>query len=119
MALGSTDAGPSWSSRKGVSDVAVVGNLTTSATAVTDAPNDSANKLVIDDIFIAVDAACLVTFECETTGADILGVYFGGAGTQQLTPRGELKLATAGKKLTAKASTTVAAAVTVTYHEKP
>jgi hypothetical protein len=86
-------------------------------TNVTDAPT-AGQKIVLDDLIVSADAACNVLFEIETTGTDLFRIYFAGAGTVQFTPRGRLKLATADKKLTSKASTTVNVYITAIYHSE-
>lgn len=100
--LGATkDAGPSWTTVKGISGVPFTSaDQHSVAASVTDAPT-SGQKLVITDIFLSVDTAMGVTFKCETTGAVVTGPYYLPAnGTLQLTPRGKgWKLATADKKL--------------------
>lgn len=112
-----SDNGPAWTSVFGVSGAAVVSADLTSATAVTDAPT-SGQKLVIRDIVISADTAMNVLLEEETSGTDIFKVFIPANGTVQLTPRSKIKLATADKKLTAKASVAGNIAVTVTYNSE-
>lgn len=112
-----SDNGAAWTSAFGVSSAAVVSADITTATAVTDAPA-SGQKLVIDDIVVSTDTAMSVLFECETTGTDIFKVFLPANGTLQITPRDKVKVATADKKLTAKASVAGNVGITVTYHSE-
>ena len=112
-----TDGGPSWTSSYGVSSAAVVSADMTTAAAVTDAPTGG-QKIVVDDIVVSTDTAMNILFECETSGVDIFKVFLPANGSAQITPRGKVKLATADKKLTAKASVAGNVAVTVTYHSE-
>lgn len=113
----SADAGPAWDSVWGVSGAAVLSADMTAAVAVTDVPSEG-EKIVVDDIFVSVDTAMNVLFEEETSGTDVLKVFIPENGMLQITPRGKLKLATADKKLTAKASVAGNIAITVTYHSE-
>lgn len=116
--IGATlDAGPKWTSVFGVTSAAVVSADMTAATAVTDAPT-SGQKLVIVDIVASTDTAMNIIFEEETSGTDIFKVFLPANGTVQITPRGKVKLATANKKLTAKASVAGNVAITVTYYSE-
>lgn len=112
-ALATKDAGPNWTSVFGVSSAAVVSADMTTAAAVTAAPT-SGQKLVIVDIVASTDTAMNILFEEETSGTDIFKVFLPAYGTVQITPRGKVKLATADKKLTAKASVAGNVAFTVT-----
>lgn len=111
------DNGPAWTSVWGVSGAAVVSADMTSAANVTDAPT-SGQRIVVDDIILSADTAMNVLFEEETSGTDLLKIFIPANGTVQITPRGKFKLATANKKLTAKASAAGNIAITVTYHSE-
>lgn len=114
---GTTDQGPAWTSVFGVSGAAVVSADMTSAAAVTDAPT-SGQKLVITDIVVSTDTAMNILFEEETSGTDIFKLFLPANGSAQITTRGKVKLATANKKLTGKASVAGNVAVTVCYYSE-
>lgn len=111
------DAGPSMACSFGVSGAAVVSADMTTAAAVTSAPV-SEQKICILDIVASSDTAMSLLFEEETTGTDIFKVFVPANGTVQITPRGKVKLATAGKKLTGKASVAGNVAITVVYYSE-
>jgi len=116
--IGATrDAGAAWTQSFGVSGAVVLSSDMQTSAAVTDAPT-SGQKLVIDDIMVSVSAAMFIIFEEETSGTDLLKVWFPGAGFYQITPRAKFKLATADKKLFADASAAGALAITVFYHSE-
>lgn len=112
-----SDSGPTWTSVFGVSSAAVTSADMTTAAAVTAAPT-SGQKLVIVDIVVSVDTAMNILFEEETSGTDIYKVFLPANGLAQITPRGKVKLATADKKLTAKASVAGNIAVTAIYYSE-
>jgi len=111
------DFGPAYTTSFGVSSASVVSADMTTAAAVTDAPT-SGEKLIIVDIIASADTAMDILFEEETSGTDIFKVFLPANGTVQITPRGKIKLATADKKLTAKASVAGNVALTVTYYSE-
>lgn len=111
------DAGMAQATSLGVSGAAVTSADMTTAAAVTDAPA-TGKKLVITDIIVGTDTAMDLLFEEETSGTDIFKVFVPANGTVQITTRGKVKLATAGKKLTCKASVAGNVAVTVTYYDE-
>lgn len=111
------DGGPSWTSVFGVSGAAVVSADITTATAVTDAPT-TGQKLVITDIIISSDTSMNILLEEETSGKDIFKFFIPGNGIVQITPRSKMKLATAGKKLTAKGSVTGNVGITICYYSE-
>ena len=113
----SLDAGLAQNGSFGVSGAAVVSADMTTAAAVTHAPT-SGEKLVIVDIVASADTAMNLLFEEETSGTDILKVFIPANGVVQITPRGKIKLATANKRLTCKASVSGNVAVTVTYYSE-
>jgi hypothetical protein len=61
-------------------------------------------KIVIDDIFASAAANMRLDFTEETTGTVILSVYLAANVPVQISPRGRLKLDTAGRKLRVVAS---------------
>lgn len=119
--IGTTkDGGPSWTTSIGVSGVAFVSGLTTSAQAITDAPT-SGQYLVLDDLIVSVPTACTVLIEDETSGADLYRLHFAGAGFAQITPRGKTKRSVADKKLTARVASgsTTECGITAYFHSEP
>jgi hypothetical protein len=98
--LESSDAGPAWTSVRGISGVPFLSADQHSAPAsVTDAPT-SGQKLCITDTVISVDTQMSVTFKEETTGTIVSGPYYMTANSVlQVTPRGKFKLPTANKRL--------------------
>lgn len=90
-----------------------------SSTAAVSAAPTTGQYLVIDDIIFSTDTAMTFTFEEETSGTDLLKVYVAANTTMQITPRGKLKLPTAGKKLHGLASASGNIAVTVFHHSEP
>jgi hypothetical protein len=112
-----TDGGPSWTSVFGVSGAAVVSSDMTTAAAVTDAPT-SGQKICLDDIIISAAVDMNVLVEEQTSGTDLFKIYIPANGTVQLTPRGKMKLATADKYVTCKASVAGGISVTATYHSE-
>lgn len=117
LAVTSFDAGITQNNNFGVSGASVLSADMTTAAAMTDAPT-SGEKLVILDIIASADTAMSLLFEEETSGTDIFKVFLPANGTVQITPRGKIKLATANKKLTGKASVAGNVAVTVTYYSE-
>ena len=111
------DAGMAQPTSFGVSGAAVLSADMTTAAAVTDAPA-TGKKLVIVDIIASADTAMNLIFEEETSGTDIVKVFVPANGSVHIKPRGRLKLATAGKKLTAKASVSGNVAITAIYHDE-
>jgi hypothetical protein len=67
---------------------------------------------------VSVNVAMTVTFTEETAGTVLLVLYMPSNGSAQITPRGKLKLATAGKKLMARTSAAGNIAVTTFYHSE-
>lgn len=117
--IGATqDAGPSWTSVWGVSNVPVSSaDMSGAAVDVTDAPT-SGQKIVVDDIIVGADAAMRVDFTEETSGTVMLSVYLAAGATLQITPRGKRKLATANKKLKAQTSAAGNIRILVGYHSE-
>lgn len=113
------DHGPAYPSSLGVAGARFTSaDQSGGVAAVTDAPA-SGEKLVIEDLVVSVDTAMRVDFKEETSGTAIASVYLAANGTAQVTPRGRIKLATAGKKLTVQTSTAGNIAVTAIYHSEP
>ncbi len=107
------DGGPGWTS----SYLHTASADATGAVDLTAAPT-AGQKIVIDDIIFSTDTAMNFTFEEETSGTDVLKIYCAANSTVQITPRGRIKLATAGKKLRGDASVAGNIAVTVVYHSE-
>lgn len=119
--MGATqDAGPFWTTVRGVAGVPFASADQHSAAASVSAAPTSGQKLVITDLFVSVDTAMSVTFKCETTGAVVTGPYYLPAnGTLQLTPRSKgWKLATADKKLQVITSVAGNVMVDVAYYSE-
>lgn len=112
------DAGTSWTTSWGVSNVPVTSADMSSVASVTGAP-ETGSKIVIDDIFMSVGAAMTVTFKEETSGTVMFGPFYLPAnGSLQITPRGKRKLPVADKKLQAITSTSGNISITVGYHSE-
>ena len=109
-AIGTMDAGPSWTSAYTYTTSA---DMSTQAN-ITAAPT-SGEKLVITDIFVSSDTQMLFSFLEETSSTVIGAVRLPADGTIQFTPRTNWKLPVADKKLQGKASTSGNVYVTVFY----
>jgi hypothetical protein len=114
---GTYDAGPSWTSSFGVASACVESSDMRTATVLTDLPT-SGKKLVITDIIASSDTSMSLLFEEETSGTDIFKIYLPATSVVQLTPRSKIKLATADKRLTGKASVSGNVNVTVSYYSE-
>ena len=93
-AIGTMDAGPSWTSAYTYTtsaDMQTAADLTAAPT--------SGEYLVITDIILSSDTAMLFEFEEETSSTVIGAVRLPANGTVQLTPRTNWKLPVADKKL--------------------
>lgn len=116
--IGNTkDAGAAWVSAYGIAGVTFASADASSAAVCTSAPT-AGQKLVITDLIVSVKADMDVTFEEETTGTDKLVLYCKAGAIAQITPRSKLKLDTADKKLTVKASAAGAISVLAFYHSE-
>jgi hypothetical protein len=114
----SSDNGPGWTQKFGVSGAVFTSADASTATAVTDAPA-TGKKLVIDDIIFSVGSTAMqVDFEIETAGTNFLTFHCAANTIVQFTPRGKFKLPTADKKLLVDTSAAGNIAVTVWYHEE-
>ena len=111
--IGSTDAGPSWTS---VYKYTTSANMSTQAD-ITVAPT-SGQKLVITDIIVSSDTQMLFSFLEETSNTVIGAVRLPADGTVQLTPRTNWKLPVADKKLQGKASASGNVYVTVFHYSE-
>lgn len=112
------DDGPAWATSFGVSGARFTSaDQSGAAAAVTDAPA-SGKKLVVTDIVVSADTAMRVNFTEETSGTLLLSLYLPANGSAQITPRGKLKLATAGKKLMVQTSAAGNIAVTAWYYSE-
>ena len=113
------DAGPSWTPIRGVSGEPVTSaDMSAAAVAVIDAP-DTGEKLVIDDLWLSTAEELSFTLTEETTGTVILGpLYMAANSTQQITPRGKLKLDTADSQLMCQTSAAGTVSVLVLGHSE-
>ena len=117
---GITDAGPAWTTVRGVVGVPFVSsNQSGSLASVTDAPV-SGQKLVIDDLLVSVDTGMAVTFKEETSGNPVVHgpFYMPANSVLQVTLRGKTKLSTANKKLQVITSASGNITVEATYHSE-
>ena len=109
------DDGPAWTSVYGVAGARFTSADQSAAVAsVTDAPTGG-QKLVVTDVLVSVGAAVRVDFSEETSGTIIATLYMAANSSQQWTPRGKTKLATADKKLQVRTSAAGNIAVTAHY----
>jgi hypothetical protein len=112
--IGATqDAGPAWTSayqHTASADASAGADATAAPTA--------GQKIVVDDIIVSVGADLTVTFEEETSGTDIFVLYMAENTVAQITPRTQVKLPTADKKLRIKTSGAGNVACTVCYHSE-
>jgi len=117
--LSAKDAGPAWTTIRGVDGEPVTSaDMSAAAVAVIDAP-DTGEKLVIDDLWLSTAEELSFTLTEETTGTVILGpLYMAANSTQQITPRGRLKLDTADSQLMCQTSAAGAVSVLVLGHSE-
>jgi hypothetical protein len=113
----SYDAGPYWTSGFGVTGSAVVSSNITGSTAITDVPT-SGQKIVVTDVLLSTDTAMNVLLQEETSGITYAKIFVPANGTIQWTPRSKVKLATANKRLMAKASVTGNVGITAQYYSE-
>jgi hypothetical protein len=113
------DAGPAWTTVRGVSGEPVTSaNMSGAAVAVTDAPTGT-QKIVVDDLYLSTDTDLDFTLTEETSGTVILGpLYMAAKSAQQVTPRAKLKLDTADKKLFCQTSAAGNVSVLALYHSE-
>jgi len=112
---GTKDDGPQWTSVFGISGARFTSADQSGADAdITDAPT-SGEKLVITDLVISVDTDMRVDLKEETSGTVVMSVYMAENSTIQVTPRTEMKLATADKKLQVRTSAAGNVAITPYY----
>jgi hypothetical protein len=117
---GLADAGPAWTTVRGVSGVPYTSaNRSGGLASVTDAPV-TGQKLVIDDLIVSVDTAMSVTFKEETSGNPVVHgpFYMPANSVLQVTLRGKTKLSTANKKLQVITSAAGNIMVEATYHSE-
>jgi hypothetical protein len=126
LAISTMDAGPSQPQLYGVTAAGASGAGTfTSADqhSVTAAVTDQTPAgawLVITDIVASSDTLLTLTFTEETTGTIKAKMFMpASGGAAQYTPRGKLKLDTAGKRLLVQASVSGNIAVGVHYYFEP
>ena len=115
----SLDAGPAWTTVRGVSGEPVTSaDMSGAAVAVTDAPTEG-QSLVVDDLYLSTEADLSFTLTEETSGTVILGpLYMAANSAQQITPRARLKLDTADKKLMCQTSAAGDVSVLALYHSE-
>lgn len=111
------DAGPYNAGSFGVTGSAVVSSNITGTTAITDVPT-TGQKLVITDVLLSTDTAMNILLQEETSANVIAKIFLPANGTVQWTPRGKVKLATANKRLMAKASVTGNVGITTNYYSE-
>lgn len=112
------DDGPAWNTVYGVSGARFTSaNQSASPANVTDAPT-AGSKLVITDIIFSVDTAMRVDFKEETSGTVFFSIYMGANSAGQITPRSELKLPTADKRLQVQTSGAGNITVTAFYYSE-
>lgn len=112
------DNGPNWTSVLGVSGERFTSaNQSGAAASVTDAPT-SGQKLVIDDLEVAVDTAMRVDIKEETSGKVLFSRMLPANSTYGGAFRGKVKLATADKKLQVQTSASGNVYVTAIYHSE-
>lgn len=98
-ALATADAGPAWTTVRGVSGAQFSSaDASGAAASVTDAPT-TGQKLVLTDVIVSTDTAMRVDLKEETSGTVVVSLYLGANSTVNLVTRGKLKLAAADKKL--------------------
>lgn len=112
------DSGPAWNTVFGVNGARFTSsNQSASPANITDEPA-TGKKLVITDIVFSVDTAMRVDFKEETSGTVFFSIYMGANSAGQITPRSELKLPTAGKRLQVQTSGAGNIAVTAFYYSE-
>lgn len=114
------DAGPSWTTVRGVAGVPFTSaDQHSAAASITDAPA-SGQKLVLDDLVISCDTAMWVKIVEETSGTVRWGPHYfpASGGPTQITMRGKWKHAAVDKKF--QVLTSVAGNITVDagYHSE-
>jgi hypothetical protein len=113
-----SDAGPSWTSKYGVSGAAAVSaNASSTPLVITDAPT-SEQKIVLDDLILSVDTAMTLILR-TTTGVVILAKFYLPANAViQITPRGRIKAPTKNQTLELLASASGNIAATAVFHSE-
>lgn len=104
------DDGPAWSDTLTRTVI-----TTTAATDITAAPSAS-QKLVVTDVILSAATAMEVDLQEETSGTVFLSVFLPANGSFAWCPRGKFRMAVAGKKLQAVASSTGGLNVTTLAH---
>lgn len=115
---GTKDAGPLWTTVRGVSGARFTSADQSAAVAsITDAPT-SGQKLVITDLLISSDTALRLDFTVESSATVIETVYMAANETKQITLRSIWKLPTANKKLQVQASAAGNISLTPYYYSE-
>jgi len=120
--IGATsDDGPSWGSRLGVTG-SLGGACVTSSDAsgsdliLTDTP-PAQNKIVIDDLIVSTDTTMRLDIMEENTRRLLVRGYIpANGGFIQLTPRDHLKTSVAGNRIILRASVSGNIAISCLYH---
>jgi hypothetical protein len=109
--IGATrDAGPSQTVTRTYS-TAADGSTAFDATATP----TTGQKILLLDLIVSVDTACLVTLQMESSGNVLAAFYMAANSSIQITPRGYLKGDAANKKLQLKTSVASAIKATSVY----
>ena len=110
------DSGPSWPQLIGIAGARFTSADASSAPAAVHTAPGAGLKAVITDLIVSVGAALTVTFTEETAGTVLFTLYMAANTTIQITPRGELKLSTAVKRLMVQTSGAGNISVTPFYY---
>ena len=110
------DSGPSWPQLIGIAGARFTSADASSAPAAVHTAPGAGLKAVITDLIVSVGAALTVTFTEETAGTVLLTLYMAANTTIQITPRGELKLSAAAKRLMVQTSGAGNISVTPFYY---
>ena len=115
---GTKDAGPLWTTVRGISGARFTSADQSAAVAsITDAPT-TGQKLVITDLLISSDTALRLDFNVESSATVIETVYMAAGETKQITLRSTWKLPTADKKLQVQASAAGNISLTPYYYSE-
>lgn len=116
--VNATDAGPAWTSARGVAGVRFTSaDQSAGVASVTSAPT-SGQKLVITDLVVSSDTALRIDFNVESDATVIETMYLAANSTVQQTIRSKWKLGTADKKLQVRTSAAGNISVTPYYYSE-
>lgn len=113
---GTKDAGPVWTTARGIAGVPFTSADATSEVACTSLPTNG-QKLRVTDLVWSVNMDCTLTFYWED-GDEVFVFYPKAGASAQLTTRGLLNCAVADKRLTVKTSVAGAVSVTAFYYSE-